>query len=144
MAVLTPCWDLLREEGRWQGLPCFPALTARPPKPIPGKNKWKPSSVHSGKLAGATKITENTKELLTRSFCEALWLLMWKSMHNSVPHSVPAWAAQRWHLPAKCSGGQGSFNGLGWGHECRHVAPFFCPELCWGLSYAVLTIWATI
>lgn len=67
------------------GLAVFQPLLQDLQNQIPGKNKWKPSSVHLGKLAGATKITENTKELLTRSFCEALWLLMWKSMHNSVP-----------------------------------------------------------
>lgn len=52
---------------------------------MPGKNPQKPSSLHLGELAGATKITEDTKELLTCSFCEALRLLMWKTTHNSEP-----------------------------------------------------------
>lgn len=41
--------------------------------------------MHLGELAGATETTEDTKELLARSFCEALWLLTWQSTHNSEP-----------------------------------------------------------
>lgn len=45
--------------------------------------------MHLGELAGATETTEDTKELLARSFCEALWLLTWQSTHNSEPPAAP-------------------------------------------------------
>lgn len=74
---------------------------------MPGKKKkkenQKPSSVHLGELAGATTITEDTKELLTRSFCGALRLLMWTNTHN--PEPPLHWAgAARVALMVWCGG----------------------------------------
>jgi len=93
---------LLNVSHRELGWAVFQSFTAKPPKPNSwGEKTQKPSSVHLGELAGATKITEDTKELLTRSFCEALWLLTWKSTHNPEPHLCarlwPRWLiSPRW------------------------------------------------
>lgn len=88
------------------GWAVFQSFTAKPPKTNSWKKKTqKPSSVHLGELAEATKITEDTKELLTRSFCEALWLLTWKSTHNSErPLCAGQGLWQRWLISQRWLG----------------------------------------
>lgn len=74
------CWELLYPAHLLNfnhgELGCFPVLYCKTSKnKFLAKKLQRPSSVHLGVLAGAAKITEDTKELLTRSFCEALWPL---------------------------------------------------------------------
>lgn len=125
--------SLVLAMGSWAEL--FSSLLLKTPKTkFLAKKPQKPSSVHVGELAGATKITEDTKELLTCSFCEALWLLTWKSTHSS---EGPLCAGQGCGRGG-CSpcADLGSFNGLVWGQE---HGPYLPPPVqsCAG-AWAVL------